>query len=788
MIPQEIREAPFWLPWRAEPGTKKDGTKYWVKMPYDLITGRRADVRDPKSWHPFERVYRTLQENPGWYNGLGFSLTDLHPFSGVDLDDVYKGRSRTKPEDIEAANQDWKSHNEIVQTFNSYTEWSPSSVGLRIFVRGKLHKGMRNRAGLIEVYSRDRFLTVTGKSFDPTPRPLRMCQSELMALSRRLGEAREEHGEHQDEPEQVPDDAIISMCAQDRTSGEAFMRIWSGDWSGYPSPSEADLALGNYIGKYTGNRAQAKRVFKASPWYASRDKLNNGGAHAEKLIDLAVSKGMDLRTPFIDIEAMTHKLASVIELREIAPSLKIENPRPERWSVNTKPPGLVGDVADFIYANAARPNRAVALAGAIGFLAGIAGKAYNFHGNGLNQYVCVLADSATGKDAIPKAWSRLFHECSNEHQSITQFKGPRAFASGPAFLRHISVPANASIVSYFPEFGHQIGIMNDPRAQQLHKDKLAAILDVWSKSAHTDVVDGQVYSDTDNNVMAVRAPSFSFVAESTFGTFFDNVSADSIANGFIPRMLLVPVYEKRPAGQVPGVAPITEALRSAIIAVAAQAQKNIAEKRVTEVQVEPDAWAFLSEFDKFCDTRINYHSPTEGHKAMWGRAWHKAIKLAALIAVGVNPFDPRITIDIAQWAKGFCYSDVDLLIRRFDTGLQETNAPTTDIENFLLSAIRQYLTDDKVRTTYKINEKLYASRFVSHSYLSMRTANVARFKKYQGGAARALKDGIAMLIDRGTLREAAEAQVSTITDGGKMKAYVIIDATAIETAADFSQA
>lgn len=787
MIPREMQELPFWLPWKAEWKVNAKGVGSWNKIPYDLRTGRRGSVLDESMWHPLSVVLKVLTENPGWYNGLGFALTDLHRISGVDLDNVYKGRDPNNPADQQAAQADWNSHNEIVRELDSYTEWSPSGSGLRIFVEGKIPQGYRNRAGLIEVYSRERFLTVTGKSFHPTPKPLVLAQSKLIELSKRLGEVSLDHTEYRDGP-QLADDDVVLQAIINAKNGEAFMRLWAGDGSKYPSASEADQALANYIGFFTDNHEQAKRIFRLSDWYKNREKLNNGGRHADKLLDLAVQKSFDQKTPHIDIEAMTARLSQLVEGRapEIAPSLKIENPR-QRWEINTKPPGVVGDVAEFIYQNSARPNRAIALAGAIGFIAGIAGKAYNFMGNGLNQYICVLADSGQGKDAIPKAWSRLFHECSNEHHSITQFSGPRDYASGPAMYKYIAQPINACTVSYFPEFGHQIGQLNDPRSPPHIRAKLTAILDLWTKSAATDIVEASVYSDKENNTIAVKAPSLSFVGDSTFGTFFEDVSAQSIANGFIPRMLLVPVYDLRPPFNIPGEAVITTELRAAILALAKQAQTNMASKLVTQVQCDADAYAFLSEFNTFCDQRINYHSPTEGHKAMWARAYQKCLKLAGLLAVGENPFAPTVSLAHAQYAKSFVYSDVNLLIGRFDTGLQETGAPTTDIENRLLSLIKQWLQNPGVVTKYNINEKLYAARFIEKSYLQRRTAATSLFKKYQGGATRALKDGIQQLLDRGTLVEVAPGQVHTVTDGGKMVAYAIGDPTAISTAADLGE-
>jgi primase-polymerase (primpol)-like protein len=47
-------------------------------------------------------------------------------------------------------------------------------------------------------------------------------------------------------------------------NGEKFAKLWSGDVSGYPSQSEADLALCGILAFWTRDRAQIDRLFRQS--------------------------------------------------------------------------------------------------------------------------------------------------------------------------------------------------------------------------------------------------------------------------------------------------------------------------------------------------------------------------------------------------------------------------------------------------------------------------------------------------------------------------------------------
>jgi putative DNA primase/helicase len=146
-IPEALRECPQWVCWQLK--RRPDGKLAKVPCQPD---GTCASVTDPRTWSDF----RTCIQNTGW--GVGFVLTPEAGFVAIDLDHV---RSRATGK-IEA----WAE--EIVQTFDTYTEVSPSGTGLHLWLRGTLPPGGRRRAG-IEVYSERRYMTVTGEHLPTTP-------------------------------------------------------------------------------------------------------------------------------------------------------------------------------------------------------------------------------------------------------------------------------------------------------------------------------------------------------------------------------------------------------------------------------------------------------------------------------------------------------------------------------------------------------------------------------------------------------------------------------------------
>ena len=99
------------------------------------------------------------------------------------------------------------------------------------------------------------------------------------------------------------------------------------------------------------------------------------------------------------------------------------------FEIYTRPPGLVGDIADYILNAAPRPVPHIALAGAIGLMAGVCGRAFNVSGTGLNLYVLLIAETGTGKEGIASGISSLIAAIPNGRIGNFDFLGPAEVAS-----------------------------------------------------------------------------------------------------------------------------------------------------------------------------------------------------------------------------------------------------------------------------------------------------------------------------------------------------------------------
>ncbi len=241
--------------------------KQWVchkdKIPKNPLNGMNAKANDPATWGTLQDALGALQTNN--FDGVGFQFgvyeAGMLRVAGIDLDHVVRADGTLEPFALK-----------IVEEMKSYTEYSPSGTGLHILCRVKLpaignKKGLENGCA-VEMYNHGRYFTVTGRVY-----------GEERAVAERTEEYRKMHEKYFAEAPDVPvapshvvQPRIEEMSDRDlldrmfnSQNGYAIRRLFSGDFSGYPSHSEADLALIAHLLFWTGgDEVRADRLFRES--------------------------------------------------------------------------------------------------------------------------------------------------------------------------------------------------------------------------------------------------------------------------------------------------------------------------------------------------------------------------------------------------------------------------------------------------------------------------------------------------------------------------------------------
>jgi hypothetical protein len=774
-IPQELQSLNQWLVWRYEWPNGPDELP--TKVPYNPVTGRHASVGDPQTWVPFDVAVAGTKPGNNQYDGIGFVFTDRDPYCGIDLD-ASKDEDGKQISDPESAARQQL----IFEKMDSYSERSPSKIGLHIITKASVPNG-RKRLG-IEVYSSGRYFTFTGDVFHDVPIADR--QELVTLLWSEMGASAQPNHYAGDFTEHNTDEVIYNQASKAR-NGDLFVRLWNGDATGYFSPSEADFALIDIIAFYTKNRTQIKRMFLDSA-LGKREKYTKANAgRLSTLTGYMISKSFDRMLPPVDIsglidevnralaasketvaqvaaehlEPIQQERVAVAELPPVSP-FTVDGFDTQVWK-RTRPPGVLGDLTDYIYQAAPRPVYEIALAGALGLMAGITGRAFNVSGTGLNHYIMCLGATGTGKEAMASGIEKLLTEVTKPEggkaKSAMDFVGPAEIASGQALLKHISerVPCFVSITG---EFGLRLQQMSHPNATGSEVALRRVLLDLFNKSGAGQVARQTIYSDKKNNTNVIGSPAFSLLGESTPETFYKAIDEESVTQGLLPRFTIIEYTGPRVALNQyhMTVTPPIE-LVQAIGKLCVMCHDNMDHSKVTYIKTKPDALVLLNQIDTYADRRIN-NSDKDALRQLWNRLHVKTYKLAGLLAVANNFFEPTIDKLMVEWALSLVMTDTLRLLDKFASGEIGTANENNEQDAAIKAAVKSYLQSDWASLkSYSVDAKMHDEKIVPYGFLQRKLVAMACFRHDRRNATVAIKSAIQNLLDAGHLSEVPMPQL-----------------------------
>lgn len=714
-IPLELRRLPQWVVASGD------------KVPLSPRTGQPASVTDPNTWATFEEAVRTGMKH------VGFVLAEWDPYTIIDLDN-----KPSKP----CTPEQWARHQKILEAFDSYTERSASGTGYHIIVKGRIPAGVHRDN--VEVYSSARYMICTGDVVRNAP--IADYQQLLDIL---YGEMKPADVIELEDVEGIMSDEEVVEMAMRAANADKFNELCRGDWQamGYASQSEADFALLSILAYYTRDNEQVRRLFRMSQ-LGKREKAQKN----DKYLNFALGKIRAQQPPLVDFEELKANLALATSIPEAptptpAPAPYIKDTTPVVPGVSL-PPGLVGEVAQYIYQTAIRPVPEIALGAAIAITAGVCARSYNISGSGLNQYLILLAKTGAGKEGAVTGIDNLVAAIRPQVPMVDQFIGPSAFASGQALIKVLD--DRPCFVSVLGEFGLTLRQLCDPRASSPQVMLKKVLLDLYSKSGWNKVLRSSVYSDTDKNTKIVQAPNVTILGESTPESFFEGLDSIHIAEGLIPRFSVIEYTGPRPprnrnASQPPS--PQLVARFSELVAVSLTTANN---GTCANVQMESPAIQLMDEFDAKADGMINA-AGSDVDMQLWNRAHLKALKLAAVIAVGCSPHSPVVTTDIARWCIDFVERDVNVMAARFQRGEVGTGDHRHEVD--IRKAVENYLAmSENQRLQYKTPKALLGEPIVPFHYLRRKLRLLSAFKNDRRGVARALEESLKDMVKAEILR------------------------------------
>ena len=289
-IPGTLKAERRWCVWQRV-ATK--GGKF-TKKPMQAGNPRVGlSKTTPGQWQDFSTALSAYDGVPE-IDGLGFVCGG--GFVALDFDECCDEVTREITSSVA----------EIVARLDSYSEFSPSGRGVRVFVRGTLPgPNIVSKALGYELYSEGAYVTLTGQRVPGTPAELADggdCLAELYESAERASAKPAKKpaglpspmGSYQ--PSELGDTELLEV-AKASASGHKIGELLAGNVASYPTASEAELALCNHLAFYAGpsGHAQVERLLRSSG--LMRGKFDEGRGE-QSYIALTIAKAYQGRSEF----------------------------------------------------------------------------------------------------------------------------------------------------------------------------------------------------------------------------------------------------------------------------------------------------------------------------------------------------------------------------------------------------------------------------------------------------------------------------------------------------------
>jgi len=373
------------------------------------------------------------------------------------------------------------------------------------------------------------------------------------------------------------------------------------------------------------------------------------------------------------------------------------------------PPGLLGKLTQNAYDMALFRYREVALVSAVGAVVGIIGRKFNVSCPkplGLNVYLTLIMPTGMGKDSIGEFIKHVYYTViSDVDNRSCSFLGKSRYTSYKAVINDLE--SARCKVSIFTEAGLLLASKSGDISGFTR-----ALLSLYSCSASTGYSNAEGFSDSENDVPVLRAPSLSIVSEATPETLLSTFRASGAAErGDIARQSIFRISGDKPH--------ISRTFDYFIDTECADKLKYLAHK-CSQTQAESDPKVHLMpaesaslqddiyEFMDHCVNMERKYRDLDGIKSiMWSRAAVKALKYAGICSV-FNRSEAIICEEEWQWGKSLVEYEmegVESFFRGGDFGNILDDIAVTLVAPAIIKILKGKYKDQKCLLPTKDREK-----------------------------------------------------------------------------------
>lgn len=649
LIPEAIKHLDQWVVWKAEP--KAGGAMN--KVPY-TVQGHKASSINPSTWTDYYTALAGYQEDDSGWDGIGFMVRKETQIILLDFDHVRSGHTGVIDANVLAA----------IQRLGTYAEISPSGTGVRVIGFGTLERAITTPR--LQGWVTGRYVTVTGHHLDEAPGELRPIDPRALAeivayftpasqaapLVSTAGiapplpasqclEIRQALGYL--DPDQTYDQWLqIGMALHSTGAANAF-GLWH-EWSA------------------TGAKFDAQVL--RDKWGSFKD--NGQGVQLASLFKRAMDAGWVNGTPYVP------PVPEPVPAPAAAPSYTAREP--ELWPDHllAQAPGVLGHLLTWGLATAHKPQPHLLLQAAIATAATAMARRYRTtRDNWPVLWLLGIAVTASGKEHGKTVLEDTLAAASLEGR----IGGSGYTSPGAVFSALMDKPGHISVID---EFG-KLMESSQAHGNQIKADAISILMETFGR-AHSTLRPAayslMTLSKEQREAFRQRKvckPHLGILAMTTPSTFYESLSRQWIADGFLGRFLVCESPIGRQPSRYPEPAPVPEDVVEWLLAVGCQptADGNLlpydlgADLEPTPIVLDFSAGArhSLMAFEADILARMN-DVERHGLEALFGRTVEKAMRLAMVVCLAEGMGLRTISASQVQWAIDYVLACDASLVER----------------------------------------------------------------------------------------------------------------------------
>lgn len=314
---------------------------------------------------------------------------------------------------------------------------------------------------------------------------------------------------------------------------------------------------------------------------------------------------------------------------------------PEKWM---RPPGLVGEIIDYINDTAIRPQPLLALGAALTAVGTLFGrKVQSQTGSRTNLYIVGVAKTGAGKERPRKAIRKIFKSSG----VLPDYIGGEQFASDTGIL--VEVENHPSILYMVDEFGKYLQTIKGATNQSHLSNIITLLMSIYEKADDSFI--WKQYADKKRERIIIDQPNVSIFGTTVSTNFWEGFTTQQAIDGFLNRILIIQtdkvprkrkeIYQKDVPSSI-----VEQVIKAHDMSIYRDQRESPMNKAISidpnDAIPEPkimfydeEAQSIMDDFDEKIENKtISNGGEDSIENAMWRRTFNNAEKIALTIAAG----------------------------------------------------------------------------------------------------------------------------------------------------------